>query len=131
MRASVERRRDTGFSCRPATARHGGGRVGEADFELGRWSPSRHRSRASDLVAPAMFDFSIMRARKSPSTPLPFALWQHTHAQSHRFIINFHPSAPGQRGGETIRALCGAISAPTTYAHTGIVTLSDGLNHRR
>jgi hypothetical protein len=53
------------------------GRVGEADrfqLESGRWSPSRHRSRASDLVAPAMFDFSIMRRRKArpPRCRLPF-----------------------------------------------------------
>ena len=34
-------------------------------------------------------------------------------------------------GARQFGRLCGAISAPTTYAHTGIVTLSDGLNRRR
>src|SRR6478609_3819749 len=50
------------------------GRSGRAWLDLGSWSLSRHRSRASDLVAPAMFDFSIMRRGKArpPRCRLPF-----------------------------------------------------------
>src|SRR4051812_11329772 len=105
MRASVERRRDTGFSCRPVMARkiHGwwakrAMRAGLARFgQLGAFT------------APAMFDFSIMRRPKSPSLVAGY-LWRQAYVRRHGDIIKFHPSAARSGGRDNSSLVWSDIS---------------------
>src|SRR5262245_31414263 len=131
MVASVLKRRDTGFLLsaggEPEDCGRGqrpGGRLRlacQADFGpvVAFTAPGAVPLNLVNFVAPAVCDFSI--GPRPKVCPMIAAFPARLPARP----------PPPAGGGETIRALCGAVSPPTTYAHAGIVGLSGWFNSHK